>query len=723
MKTVFSFCIAGLIFGYALFSLQAGNTFLHGQIADAETGEGLPGATITLYQGEKLVTGAAADFDGKYSLSLDPGTYDIKVAYVGYQETKIAGVKIKAGKANRLDVQMSAPSQLLEEVVIVDYSVPLIEKDNTTQGQTITSKEIRRLPEKNINTLASQTAGLSGKDKKNKVAVRGKHSKTTEYSVDGIRTSSPQVQEEAVTLYSDEDRSEGELEIEPPRTTAPPPPPPPVIQEVPADKTSKAADQKKKPEKKKEPKKVPPPPPPPSEPESGEEYHPIHENNFITPAGDAAFSTFSIDVDNASYSNIRRFIQEGVAPHPDAVRIEEMINYFSYDYPLPEGEHPFTITTELGECPWEEGHQLLHIGLQGEFIPFEQSPPSNLVFLIDVSGSMSAPYKLELLKPAFKMLIDRLRPADQVSLVVYAGAAGLVLPPTRADKKAEIKAAIDRLNAGGSTAGGAGIQLAYKTAIDNYIKGGNNRVILATDGDFNVGISGRDGLGKLIEEKRKEGVFLSVLGFGMGNYKDNRLEVLADKGNGNYAYIDNIREAKKVFVEELSSTLFTIAKDVKIQLEFDPRYVKSYRLIGYENRLLAKEDFDDDSKDAGELGAGHTVTALYQIVPQENPPSEGNAVFIKFRYKAPDGEKSKLILHPTHAVSKSLEETSDNFRFSAAVAGFGMLLRNSKHKGILNHKKVLKLAQEAKGSDTFGYRQEFLELVKESKSLGTISSR
>lgn len=710
MKTIFSLCIAGIFFGYALFTIQPANTRLIGQVTDAETGEPLIGAEVVISKGKTEVNGTVTDINGNYSLSLEPGIYTIQCFYVGYVDQVIQDVQVSAGKVNRLDIKLEAGVSL-QEVVVIDYSVPLVEKDNTTQGQTITSGEIRRLPSRNADALASQTAGLSSKDEKAAVTVRGSRSKATEYYVDGIRTSASQVQTEAAPVYSDEDRFDDNLEIEPPRT-AEPPPPPPVIEEVPEEETGK----KKKETKPKET------PAKPAEPETGEEYHPIYENNFITPAGDAAFSTFSIDVDNASYSNIRRFIQEGVAPHPDAVRIEEMINYFSYDYPLPEGEHPFTITTELGECPWEEGHQLLHIGLQGEYIPFEQTPMSNLVFLIDVSGSMSAPYKLELLKPAFKLLVDRLRPADQVSIVVYAGAAGLVLPPTRADKKAEIKAAIDRLSAGGSTAGGAGIQLAYKTAIDNYIKGGNNRVILATDGDFNVGVSSRGGLETLIEEKRKEGVFLSVLGFGMGNYKDNRLEVLADKGNGNYAYIDNIREAKKIFIEELSSTLFTIAKDVKIQVEFDPRYVKSYRLIGYENRLMAKEDFDDDTKDAGELGAGHSVTALYQIVPQENPPAEGNAVFIKFRYKAPDGEKSKLILHPTHAVSNALEETSDNFRFSAAVAGFGMLLRNSRYKGSLNQKKVIKLAQGALGADPFGYRQEFLELVEESKSVGTISS-
>jgi len=345
-----------------------------------------------------------------------------------------------------------------------------------------------------------------------------------------------------------------------------------------------------------------------------EEYGRIYENRFLL-ALQNPLSTFSIDVDTASYSNIRRFINSNQFPYKDAVRIEEMINYFSYDYPQPKKDHPFSITTEISTCPWNDSHRLVHIGLQGEKLETKKLPPSNLVFLLDVSGSMSSANKLPLLQKAFRLLVNELGPRDRVSIVVYAGAAGLVLPSTEASQTETIVSAIERLKAGGSTAGGAGIKLAYKVAQQNFIQEGNNRIILATDGDFNVGVSSTSELVRMIEDYRKKGIFLTILGFGMGNYKDGRMEQLANKGNGNYFYIDNLLEAKKVFVNDMRGTLFTIAKDVKLQLEFNPAKVKAYRLIGYENRMLQKEDFADDTKDAGELGAGHTVTALYEIIP------------------------------------------------------------------------------------------------------------
>ena len=471
---------------------------------------------------------------------------------------------------------------------------------------------------------------------------------------------------------------------------------------------------------------------------SAEEYDRLDENPFQL-VNSSPLSTFSIDVDAASYSNLRRFLNNGQLPPPDAVRIEELINYFTYDYPQPKDQKPFSITTEMSQAPWNPQHKLVHIGLQGKQIAKEDIPPSNLVFLLDVSGSMNADNKLPLLKSAFRLLVNQLRPEDRVAIVVYAGSAGSVLPSTPGSEKDKILAAINNLEAGGSTAGGQGIKLAYKIARDNYIAEGNNRIILATDGDFNVGVSSDSQLVKLIEEKRKQGVFLTVLGFGTGNYKDSKMEKLADKGNGNYAYLDSILEARKVLVKEMGGTLFTIAKDVKIQVEFNPAKVQAYRLIGYENRLLQDRDFNDDTKDAGELGAGHSVTALYEIIPlgaktevnlpeidplryQQNVGSaeayENNELMqVKLRYKEPKESKSKLITRPVVERNLTLETTSDNFRFSAAVAGFGMILRNSKYQGNLNWEQVLELAKDSQGADLEGYRQEFIRLGNKAQSL------
>ncbi|SIR41052.1 Ca-activated chloride channel family protein [Pontibacter lucknowensis] len=472
-----------------------------------------------------------------------------------------------------------------------------------------------------------------------------------------------------------------------------------------------------------------------------ENYDFIKENSFLD-AQKNPLSTFSIDVDNASYSNVRRFLNQGQRPPADAVRIEEMVNYFNYDYPQPTGDVPFSVTTELSACPWNKQNQLLHIGLQGKRVPTDQLPPSNLVFLIDVSGSMFSPDKLPLVKAGLKLLVEELRPQDQVSMVVYAGAAGLVLPSTSGKEKMKIIAALDQLEAGGSTAGGAGINLAYKVAEENFVKGGNNRVILASDGDFNVGVSSDSEMQRLIEKKRETGVFLTVLGFGTGNLKDSRMEQLANKGNGNYAYIDNIREAQKVFVNEFGGTLFTIAKDVKLQLEFNPAKVKAYRLIGYENRALANEEFNDDKKDAGDMGSGHTVTALYEIVPA-GADSETQAgqvdelkyqkttldpkakrtdemLTMKLRYKEPDGETSRLMTTTVSSRAIPSAQTSDNFRFSAAVAACGMLLRDSEFKGNASFPMVLELAKNARGKDEEGYRIEFVNLVK---SMGLLSER
>ncbi len=455
-----------------------------------------------------------------------------------------------------------------------------------------------------------------------------------------------------------------------------------------------------------------------------EGYDVVNENGFKE-VRNSPLSTFSVDVDRASYANVRRFLTQNQKPVKDAVRIEELINYFDYNYPQPRNGHPFSVTVEADACPWNSKRQLVLIGLKGENLNEEQIPPSNLVFLIDVSGSMNTPNRLPLVKQSLSFLVERLRKSDRVAIVVYAGAAGLVLESTPGTNKTKILEAIDRLQAGGSTAGGAGINLAYKIAKENYLHGGNNRVILATDGDFNVGASSDAEMVRLIEEKRKDGVFLSVLGFGMGNYKDSKMEKLSNAGNGNYAYIDNILEAKKVFGTELWGTLYTIAKDVKIQVEFNPTKVKAYRLIGYENRLLNKEDFNDDKKDAGDIGCGHTVTALYEIIPASSEESVSdvdpleyqksqavdskNLMTIKLRYKQPNEDESKLIVERVDAAK--LKATS-NIKFASAVAEFGMLLRDSEHKGNASFNAVIARAKSSRENDEHGYRSDFVKMAE-----------
>jgi Ca-activated chloride channel homolog len=469
---------------------------------------------------------------------------------------------------------------------------------------------------------------------------------------------------------------------------------------------------------------------------SDESYSSIRENGFKSVGADA-LSTFSIDVDRASYANVRRFVEHGQLPPTDAVRVEELINYFEYNYPQPIDEHPFSINTEYTDCPWQKKHKLLRIGLQGKQIPTEKLPASNLVFLIDVSGSMLSDNKLPLVKSAFRLLTNNLRSIDRVAIVVYAGAAGVVLPSTSGNEKQKILDALNSLNAGGSTAGGEGIELAYQIAKNNFIDEGNNRVILATDGDFNVGVSAENELEDLIETKRKDGIFLTCLGFGMGNYKDSKMEIMANKGNGNYSYINNMLEANKVFVNEFGGTLFTIAKDVKIQIEFNPKAVQSYRLIGYENRLLNNEDFKDDTKDAGELGCGHTVTALYEIIPtgveslfapevdelkyqKKEPVNESSAnemATVKFRYKKPNGIKSIEMIHPISSNEVAFGVASENTRFAASVAMFGMILTNSEYKGESTYDLIATVANQSKGNDIEGYRGEFVRLIKTAENL------
>jgi Ca-activated chloride channel family protein len=462
-----------------------------------------------------------------------------------------------------------------------------------------------------------------------------------------------------------------------------------------------------------------------------EEYDLIKENEFKG-VKDNPLSTFSIDVDTASYSNVRRYLSGSQLPPKDAVRIEEMINYFKYSYPQPEGEHPFTINTEISEAPWNKNNRLLLIGIQGKSLNYNDLKPCNFVFLLDTSGSMESPDKLPLVKKSLALMLKGLNKNDRIAIVAYAGSAGVVLPSTPASESDKILGAFDSLQAGGSTAGGEGIILAYKIAKQNLIKDGNNRVILCTDGDFNVGASSTSEMVRMIEEKRKDDIYLTICGYGMGNYKDGRMEQISNAGNGNYFYIDNIKESEKVFVKELRANMFTIAKDVKIQIEFNPLKVKSYRLIGYENRMLAKEDFDNDKKDAGELGAGHTVTALYEIVPAGSGKGEDNSIelryqeskikkdaasgneimVLKMRYKPIKEDKSKLIVKTVMDENIKFGKTSENFRFASAVAGFGMILRDSEFKNDLTAKDVIKIAKDAKGYDEEGYRLEFIGLVE-----------
>ncbi len=663
-------------------------TSLQGKITDAETAEELIGANISISQNGAIKTGVSTDFDGNYSVSLDPGTYDIEVAYIGYQNYKITGIVIYAGKTNTLDVQLGDSGVQLSEVVVTSRRRSRKVKESPMSVSTYQNKQSKNLLTKNIDQLAAQTAGLSSADKGDDVNVRGSRTNGTNYYIDGKKI-------------------EGTL-----------------------SGVSKKAQKGKK-AKKRKPNKIQTPK---IQVQHSESYAEIKENDFLQ-ASKKPLSTFSVDVDAASYSNLRRYINSGSLPPKNAVRIEEMINYFNYDYPQPKDDTPFSIHTELGQCPWNNENLLLHVGLQGKEIPTSELPPSNIVFLLDVSGSMNNFNKLPLLKSSLKLLVKQLRAADRVAIVVYAGSSGLVLNSTPGNDDIKISEALDRLKAGGSTAGKAGLELAYKVAVDNFIKGGNNRIVLATDGDFNVGQSSDAEMKKLIETNREKGVFISVLGFGMGNYKDSKMETIADNGNGNYAYIDNIDEAKKVLVKEFGGTMHAIAKDVKFQLEFNPAIVSKYRLIGYENRILEEEDFKNDKKDAGDIGSGHSVTALYEIVLKKGKKksndlkyqkselttiaTENNELInLKLRYKLPHHRKSKLIEQAVKNEPVGFDATSNNFKFSTAVVEFGMLLRNSEFKGKTSWQSAIELAKASKGNDPNGYRGEMIGLMESAVGLG-----
>ena len=653
---------------------------LLGTITDALSGATIPMADICVKRKDSIVYRTQSDFDGSYQINdIKPDQYNIEISYIGYETKYYTDVLISLLKTTKLKVKLYEEMGVLEEVVIQDR----------------TKKSNRKSKTKKSN-LAAQTAGVAQSGHGSPLTVRGGRSGKTVYFVNGVKVlGTPHLtnkQERILRVMTGGTPAEY------------------GNQEWSSDyhhKNYGSIGWFKKNKK--------------NEIIIGESYETIIENKFLTTQYNPV-STFSIDVDKASYSNIRRFINNGITPSKNAVRIEEMINYFDYNYPK-SMDKMVSHYTELSICPWNKKHHLLHIGLQGKQIKREKRKASNLVFLVDVSGSMDSPNKLPLVKRTLKMVVDKMEENDKISIVVYAGEAGCVLEPTSRDNKIKILEALDNLYSGGSTDGGLGIELAYKLAEDHFIKDGNNRVILATDGDFNVGISSNKGLEDLIAEKRDTHIFLTVLGYGMGNYKDDKLELLADKGNGNYAYIDNFQEAKDFLIKDFNSTIFTLAKDVKLQLEFNPKYVKEYRLIGYENRALEHTDFIDDTKDAGELGEGQSVTALYEIIPVKNQGenslkyriySESSELFnLKIRYKTPTGSVSKELVNAFETPLLSLDKTSDRFRLSASVAMFGLILRNSKYKSdTTNCAKVIKLAKSATSIDKYGYRKEFIRLVR-----------
>ncbi|MEN8119289.1 MAG: von Willebrand factor type A domain-containing protein [Bacteroidota bacterium] len=641
-----------------------------GKITD-DNGQALPGATIVV---KGTTIGIISDINGEYSLNVPDSATVLIFSFIGMKTDQ---VKIKGRSV--INVSLDNENCAIDEVVVMAYGV---RREKKALGYSVQSVDVsgssrhnnyrrnitnnRKKSNKNKNNKNSISSDIS-----NMLQIRGNSSLNGKVAGVQITSSKGFIKIKSKTPLRDENPN-------------------------------------------------------------NESYTRINENEFKLVKA-SPLSTFSIDVDRASYSNVRRFINNGQKPPQDAVRVEEMINYFNYDYPNPEQEHPIAVINEIAECPWKPKHKLLHIGIQARKIATDELPPSNLVFLIDVSGSMSSANKLPLLKNAFKLLTNNLRESDRVAIVVYAGAAGVVLPSTYGINKQKIIEALSKLESGGSTAGGAGINLAYKIAQQNFVQSGNNRVILATDGDFNVGASSNSEMEKLIKEKKESGIYLTCLGFGMGNYKDSKMETLADKGNGNYAYIDNIQEAQKVLVNEFGGTLYTVAKDVKLQIEFNPKKVQAYRLVGYENRLLADEDFNNDAKDAGEIGAGHTVTALYEIIPvgvksqfissvddlkyqkvkaSDNGQYADELANVKIRYKKPDKMKSVKFVVPIKDNELALRSTSDNFRFSASVALFGLLLRESKFVSESNYQQVISLANNSKGKDTDGYRTEFVRLVK-----------
>ena len=649
---------------------------IYGTVTD-EIGDPVIGGNVKIFSGPKYITGAATDYDGNYAIYVDPGTYNVEFSYVGYAQITVKDVEVLLGVKTQLDNAFTDQGVSLSEVAVVGYKVDVMSVDKTSQGMTLTSKDVKKLGKRSINAIAALSAGATSAEEGDAVSIRGGRENAPQYAIDGIRIKS------ALN-------------------------PEPIAYRQPTPQ------------------------------HTGEDYRNFTENTFQLPQNEP-LSTFGADVDVAAYANVRRFLNQGQVPPADAVRTEELVNYFSYDYPQPKGKDPVSITTELGECPWNTDHQLLHIGLQAKELDIDNLPPSNLVFLLDVSGSMNQQNKLPLLKESYRLLVPQLRAQDKVSIVVYAGAAGTVLEPTPGDQKEVILAAIDKLRAGGSTAGAAGILLAYQLAEKNFVKNGNNRIILATDGDFNVGTTANKTLEELVADKRKTGVFLSVLGFGNGNYQDARMQSLAEKGNGNAAYIDNMLEARKVLVEEFGGTMYTVAKDVKLQVEFNPSQVAAYRLVGYESRLLAAEDFNDDKKDAGDMGSGHTVTALYEIIPaggksdflpsidglkyQKPKGTDGikytkELATVRMKYKHPQDEKSQKKVEVTlNAGSTIFTKTSEAFQWSASVAGWSLLLKQSDFAAGFDYASLISFAENARGKDIKGYRAEAIRLMETSRNL------
>ncbi|WKL50348.1 von Willebrand factor type A domain-containing protein [Flavobacterium pectinovorum] len=676
-----------------------------------ETNVPIPGVSITVQKSKKTTQ---TDFDGKYTIEAQTG--DVLIfSYIGLKTQAIT-----VQKSYLINVKLMNESSQLQEVVVVAQGVVHKKKSISYSSQSVqgsvmgvalqNSSRQRSTPRK----VAQESESVSSKNE-------------PMYIVDGVKIKAGQmaqinpndIQDVKVLKDTDATSAYGKKAANGVVVIA-------TKGDIYKNLSEKEISNKLKLVNV----------PQPNEP-NNEDYNAFVENAFESPKT-APLSTFSIDVDNASYTNVRRFINNGQEVPKDAVRVEEMVNFFKYTYPQPQDQNPFSINTEISESPWNAKNRVLKIGLQGKNIPTNDLPASNLVFLVDVSGSMSEPNKLPLLKQSLKILVNELRNKDKVAIVVYAGAAGLVLAPTSGDEKKTIVDALENLNAGGSTAGGAGIELAYKIAAENFIKNGNNRVILATDGDFNVGSTSNSDMEKLIEEKRKTGVFLTCLGYGMGNYKDSKMETLADKGNGNYAYIDNIQEANRFLGKEFKGSMFAIAKDVKIQIEFNPKQVQAYRLIGYENRKLRPEDFKNDAIDAGELGSNHTVTALYEIIPagvtsdylnqqpdalkyttvQESTNNyAGELATIKFRYKKPDGNKSIEMVKVIENKSISLEKSSDDFKFSTAVAWFGLKLRDSKLITNKSSEDILKLAKQGTTNDSEGYKAEFIRLIESAKQV------
>lgn len=685
----------------------------------------IPGVNVVIKGTKNYST---TNFDGKFSIQAEKGN-ELVFSYLGY-ENSYATIE----KSDKINIKLAPSSMALNEVVVVGYGT--VRRSSLTGSiSTITQKTIRLAKKKNkdkpisnskkgtnksalgfIDEIIQKSNEEFGTNDKPLLFINGyKISKRKLNTIDFNEFETIEVikTDEAKKAFGNKGKNG-------------------VIMITSKSRTDEERDKIEKLEDKLDEKEA-------DHDELDfkknlEEYNSFLENQFESPKA-APLSTFSIDVDNASYTNVRRFINNGQTVPKDAVRVEEMVNFFKYKYPQPQEQHPFSINTEYSSCPWNPNHQLLKIGLQGKNIPTDNLPASNFVFLIDVSGSMNDANKLPLLKQSMKILVNELRKKDKVAIVVYAGAAGMVLPPTAGDQNQTIINALEKLNAGGSTAGGAGIELAYKLAEENFIKGGNNRVILATDGDFNVGATSNTDMQTLIEEKRESGVFLTCLGYGMGNYKDSKMETLSDKGNGNYAYIDNIQEANRFLGKEFKGSMFAIAKDVKIQIEFNPKQVQAYRLIGYENRKLRPEDFTNDAIDAGELGSGHTVTALYEVIPTgvkseflNNQPDlkytktnsnesdySDELATIKFRYKKPDGDKSIEMVKVIENKSVPLKNSSDDFKFSAAVAWFGLKLRDSNLIPNKSSEAIKNLAKEGLSNDEDGYKAEFIRLIETVK--------